>query len=356
LADIGWITGHSYIVYGPLCNGGTTVLFESTPTYPNPSRYWDVLQRLKITQLYTAPTVIRALRRYGDEPLNGYNLDSLRILGTVGEPINPDAWIWYHEKVGKGKCAVIDTYWQTETGGHILTPIPGAIPTKPGSATFPFFGISVEILDQTGIVLSGSDVEGALVISKPWPAMARTIHGDHEKYMNTYLRPFPGKYFAGDKVYRDSDHYFWIRGRLDDVINVSGHRLSTAEIESALCQNPQCAEAAVLGRPDEITGQSIWAFCIIKDLEKLKENESKDLRNNLQGLVKDTIGGFATPKAIILIDDLPKTRSGKIMRRIIRKVLEGTTDMNALGDLSTLNNPAMIPELIRIIHQPNAKL
>lgn len=255
LADVGWITGHSYIVYGPLGNGATTVVFESVPTFPNPSRYWDVVQRLNITQLYTAPTVIRALKRFGDAPLVGFNRSSLRILGTVGEPINPEAWHWYYEVVGQSSCAIVDTYWQTETGGHVLTPLPGAIPTKAGSATLPFPGMRVAILDQNSTrILSGPNVEGVLVIDRPWPGMARTIYRDHPKFVQTYFQPYPGYYFTGDRVYRDHDGYYWIRGRVDDVINVSGHRLSTAEIEAALTRHPMCAEAAVLGRPDEITG------------------------------------------------------------------------------------------------------
>jgi acetyl-CoA synthetase len=349
LADVGWITGHSYIVYGPLCQGATTVLFESIPTYPNPSRYWDVIQRLRITQLYTAPTVIRALKRFGNGPVEGFDLSSLRILGTVGEPINPDAWVWYHDMIGKGNCAIVDTYWQTETGGHVITPLPFAIPTKAGSATFPFLGIEASILDQhNGTILTENDVNGVLTISRPWPGMARTIYGDHSKFVATYFQTYPGHYFSGDRAHRDRDGYFWIRGRVDDVINVSGHRLSTAEIEAALGRHPLCAEAAVLGRADEITGQSIWAFCIIKPAGA--EMEPARLEIELKATVRNTIGSFSTPRRIILIDDLPKTRSGKIMRRVIRKILEGVTDVTALGDTTTLNNPAIIQQLVEAVH------
>lgn len=347
LADIGWITGHSYIVYGPLANGVATVLFESVPIYPNPSRYWDTVDRLRITQLYTAPTVIRALRKFEDKPFEGYSLSSLRVIGTVGEPISPDAWSWYEEKVGKGRCPVVDTYWQTETGGHVIAPIAALTVTKPGSATFPFYGIRAEILDpHTGHVLDGTDVEGVLVLSKSWPGIARTINGDHKKYYDVYFASYPGHYLTGDRAYRDADGYIWIRGRIDDVINVSGHRLSTAEIESALGHHPNCAEAAVLGAPDEITGQSIWAFVIPKG----QLHDATKVEHELKEMVRQKIGAFATPKRILIIADLPKTRSGKIMRRIIRKILEGETHKAALGDLSTINNPEIIDVLISRIH------
>ena len=348
LADVGWITGHTYIVYGPLANGATTIVFESLPTYPDPSRYWNLVQRLNITQLYTAPTVIRALKKFGNSPLNGHDLSSLRVLGTVGEPINPDAWLWYYEHVGKGRCAVVDTYWQTETGGHILTPLPGAVPTKAGSACLPFLGINVVVLDQhNGKVINGEEADGVLTIARPWPGMARTIFGDHSKYVNTYFRPYPGYYFSGDRVYRDPDGYYWIRGRVDDVINVSGHRLSTAELEAALGKHPLCTEAAVLGRPDEITGQSIWAFCILRP--EAKGLDPKLLESDLKNTVRHIIGAFSVPRRVILVEDLPKTRSGKIMRRIIRKILEGITDVRELGDISTLNNPDVVQELIEAV-------
>jgi acetyl-CoA synthetase len=265
LADVGWITGHTYIVYGPLALGATTVLFESIPTYPTPSRYWETIDRLKITQLYTAPTVIRALRKYGEDQVRGSSLKTLRVLGSVGEPINPDAWLWYWKLIGQEECSVIDTFWQTETGGHVIAPLPNVHSVKPGAAGFPCIGIDAVLLDPVdGKELTGNDVEGVLCIRKPWPGLARTIFGDHERFRNTYFSTYPGYYFTGDAAHRDSDGHLWIRGRVDDVINVSGHRLSTAEIEAALGKHESCAEAAVLGRSDEITGQSIWAFCILK--------------------------------------------------------------------------------------------
>lgn len=351
LADVGWITGHSYIVYGPLSHGITTVMFESTPTWPNPSRYWDVIDRLGITHLYTAPTVIRSLRRFGDEPLNGYSLKTLKVLGSVGEPINPDAWIWYSEAVGKNARPIVDTYWQTETGGHIIAPLAGIIETKPGSATLPFYGIDPLILDQhTGKILDGPNVEGVLVIKRPWPGIARTIFGDHEKYMKTYFKDYPGYYCTGDRAFRDDDGYYWIRGRMDDVINVSGHRLSTGELEAILGKHSLCNEAAVLGRFDHITGQSICAFCIVKHPIAINEIEKREkLISELRGLVKKSIGAFAVPKHVILCNDLPKTRSGKIMRRIIRKILENERDISRLGDLSTLSDPNVIDEIIKLV-------
>lgn len=349
LADVGWITGHSYIVYGPLCNGVTTVLFESTPLYPTASRYWDTIERLKITQLYTAPTVIRAIRKLGEDPLEGYDLSSLRVLGTVGEPISPDAWQWYSDAIGKGRCAVVDTYWQTETGGHVVTPIASLTTTKPGSATFSFFGIEANIVDpMTGAVLRESPAEGVLVLSRPWPGIARTVKGDHKKYLDTYFTAYPGHYFTGDRAQRDADGYIWIGGRVDDVINVSGHRISTAEIESALGHHHVCAEAAVLGAPDEITGQSIWAFVIPKST--IPPDHLHKTEHDLKDEVRHKIGAFAIPKKVILIDDLPKTRSGKIMRRIIRKILEGAKTKDELGDLSTINNPEIIDRLLDLIH------
>lgn len=351
LADIGWITGHSYIVYGPLCNGATTVLFESTPFYPDASRYWDTIDRLKITQLYTAPTVIRALRKLGEGPFDGYKLESLKVIGTVGEPISPDAWEWYSENVGKNKCAVADTYWQTETGGHVISPISSLTITKPGSATFPFFGIDAKIIDpMTGIVLKQNEVEGVLVISKPWPGIARTIKGDHQKFQDVYFKQYHGNYLTGDRAFRDADGYIWIRGRIDDVINVSGHRLSTAEIESALGHHPACAEAAVLGSPDEITGQAIWAFVIPKAGFSHNSHIVHKVEHELKDTVRHKIGAFAVPKKVVIIEDLPKTRSGKIMRRIIRKILEGATRIEELGDLSTINNPEIIVKLLTLIH------
>ncbi|KAG0322878.1 acetyl-CoA synthetase [Linnemannia gamsii] len=342
MADVGWITGHTYIVYGPLALGATTVLFESIPTYPTPSRYWELIAKHKVTQFYTAPTAIRALRRLGDSWLEGHDLTSLRVLGTVGEPINPEAWHWYNDKVGKGRCAIVDTYWQPETGSHIITPLPGAIATKPGSATFPFFGIDLAILDPvTGKELTGNDVTGVLAVKRDWPSIARTIYGDHKRFMETYLKPYPGYYFTGDGATRDKDGYIWIRGRVDDVINVSGHRLSTAEIESALIMHPTVAEAAAIGAHDDVTGQCIHAFVCLKPGIS---SHSNDLTKELVLQVRKVIGPFAAPKKIYLVEDLPKTRSGKLMRRILRKIVAGEKD--SLGDISTLADPSVVAALI----------
>ncbi|RUS27648.1 acyl-activating enzyme, partial [Jimgerdemannia flammicorona] len=341
MADIGWVTGHSYIIYGPLSLGATSLLFESTPTYPNPSRFWEVVAKHKITQFYTAPTAIRALRRLGDSWVEGHDLSSLRVIGSVGEPINPEAWEWYNEKVGKGHCAVVDTYWQTETGSIIICPLPGAVPTKPGSATFPFFGIDPAVLEpQTGKELIGNDVTGVLVIKKPWPSMARTVYGNHHRYLDTYMKPYPGHYFTGDGVTRDKDGYYWIGGRVDDVINVSGHRLSTAEIESALILHHAVAEAAVVGGHDDLTGQCIHSFTTLKP----NIEDSIGLEKELALQVRKVIGPFATPKRIYVVQSLPKTRSGKIMRRVLRKIVNGEGDQ--LGDVSTLEDTTVIPSLI----------
>ncbi|KAJ2686349.1 acetyl-coenzyme A synthetase 2 [Coemansia spiralis] len=341
-ADIGWITGHSYVVYGPLALGSTSVVFESVPTYPDASRYWKLVEDHKITQFYTAPTAIRALRRHGDDFVTKCDLSSLRVIGSVGEPINPDAWTWYNEIVGGNRCAVVDTYWQTETGSHVITPLPGATVAKPGSATFPFFGIELAILDPTtGAELEGNDVSGVLAIKRSWPSMARTIAGDHKRFLETYLSPYPGYYFAGDGASRDADGYYWIRGRVDDVINVSGHRMSTAEVESALIGHNAVAESAVVAAPDELTGQSICAFVTLKN-----EFEANDkLKAELVKEVRTRIGPIATPKLLILVDELPKTRSGKIIRRILRKVVAGEADQ--LGDLSTLSDPSILDVLVR---------
>ncbi|KAG0040589.1 acetyl-CoA synthetase [Podila clonocystis] len=342
MADVGWITGHTYIVYGPLALGATTVLFESIPTYPTPSRYWELVAKHKVTQFYTAPTAIRALRRLGDEWVQGHDLSSLRVLGTVGEPINPEAWHWYNDKVGKGRCAIVDTFWQTETGSHIVTPLPGAIATKPGSATFPFFGIDLAILDPvSGKELEGNDVTGVLAVKKAWPSIARTVYNNHQRYLDTYLKPYPGYYFTGDGATRDKDGYIWIRGRVDDVINVSGHRLSTAEIESALIMHNTVAEAAVIGANDDVTGQCIHAFVCLKPGVSC---HSTDLSKELVLQVRKVIGPFAAPKKIYLVEDLPKTRSGKLMRRILRKIVAGESD--SLGDISTLADPAVVATLI----------
>ncbi|KDE09541.1 acetyl-coenzyme A synthetase [Microbotryum lychnidis-dioicae p1A1 Lamole] len=341
MADVGWITGHTYIVYGPLANGVTTTIFESTPVYPTPSRFWEVVAKHKLTQFYTAPTAIRLLRRLGEKHVEGHDLSTLRTIGSVGEPINPEAWEWYHEHVGKKECQVVDTYWQTETGSIIITPLPGATKTKPGSATLPFFGIKPVLLDPTtGKVITGNEKEGVLAVAQPWPSIARTVYGDHQRYLETYLKPYPGYYFTGDGAGRDHDGYYWIRGRVDDVINVSGHRLSTAEIESALIQHPGVAEAAVVGIPDEVTGQSIVAYVTMKPDFNMNDTNEASLSKELVLQVRKSIGPFSAPKHLILLGDLPKTRSGKIMRRILRKVAAGEGDQ--LGDLSTLAEPEVV--------------
>ncbi|CEI89838.1 Putative Acetyl-coenzyme A synthetase [Rhizopus microsporus] len=342
MADIGWITGHTYVNYGPLTLGGTTVLFESTPTYPDPSRFWRLVEKHKVTQFYTAPTAIRALRRLGDEWVDKCDLSSLRVIGSVGEPINPEAWEWYYKKVGRSQCAVVDTYWQTETGSIVIAPLPGVTPTKAGSATLPFFGIKPVILDPTtGKVLEGNDVTGVLAISQPWPSMARTVYNNHARFLETYLHPYNGYYFTGDGATRDKDGYIWIRGRVDDVINVSGHRLSTAEIESALILHHSVAEAAVVGGHDDLTGQCIHAFAVLKP--NIEDSEGFEKELTLQ--VRKVIGPFATPKRIYVVTDLPKTRSGKIMRRILRKIVNGEQD--SLGDTSTLADPSVVDQLIK---------
>ncbi len=340
VADVGWITGHSYVVYGPLCNGATTLLFESVPLYPDAGRYWDVVERHRITQLYTTPTAIRAVAREGDSFVKAHDRSSLRILGTVGEPINPEAWRWYHEVVGEGRCPIVDTWWQTETGGIMITPLPGATTLKPGSATFPFFGIEPVLLDEQGKEVEGNGVMGFLAIKRPWPGMARTIQNDHERFIQTYLRPFHGYYLTGDGCRRDEDGYYWITGRVDDVINVSGHRLGTAEVESALVTHPACAEAAVVGYPHAIKGQGIFAFVILNEGWK----ESPELLGELKNEVRHHIGPFATPDIVLISPGLPKTRSGKIMRRILRNIAAGKTD--EMGDLTTLADPSVVDALV----------
>lgn len=357
MADVGWITGHTYIIYGPLMNGVTTTIFESTPLYPTPSRYWETVSKHKLTQFYTAPTAIRLLRRLGNEHVEGHDLSSLRTIGSVGEPINPEAWTWYHEQVGKGRCAVVDTYWQTETGSIVITPLPGATKPKPGSATRPFFGIEPVLLEPTtGKVADDQSiseetgmVEGVLTIKKPWPSMARTIYGDHSRFLDTYLRPYAGYYFTGDGAGRDTDGYYWIRGRVDDVLNVSGHRLSTAEIESALIQHAAVAETAVVGAPDETTGQTVFAFVTLKPSYEFEPSKEAALIKELTVQVRKIIGPFAAPKRIAIVEDLPKTRSGKIMRRILRKVVAG--EAHQLGDLSTLSDPSVVEAIIKIVDE-----
>ncbi|KAJ7323813.1 hypothetical protein DFH08DRAFT_752706 [Mycena albidolilacea] len=340
MADVGWITGHTYIVYGPLLNGVTTLMFESTPTYPSPARYWETVAKHKVTQFYSAPTAVRLLRRLGADHVAPHDLSSLRVLGSVGEPINPEAWNWYNEHVGKGQCAVVDTFWQTETGSIVITPFPGAVPTKPGCATVPFFGHEPAILDAvSGEELSGP-AEGVLALKTPWPSIARTIWQDHTRYLETYMKPYPGLFHTGDGAARDEDGYIWIKGRVDDVINVSGHRLSTAEIESALGMHRGAAETAVIGAADELTGQAVYAFVTLKPEFSYDANNEAALAKELELQVRKVIGPFAAPKKIYIVPDLPKTRSGKIMRRIMRKIVAG--EGNQLGDLSTVAEPGVV--------------
>ena len=338
-ADVGWITGHSYIVYGPLLNAATQVFFEGTPTYPDASRFWDVVDRHKVSQFYTAPTAIRALMSRGDEFVTRTSRSSLRLLGTVGEPINPEAWRWYHEVVGDSRCPIVDTWWQTETGGIMITPLPGATPTKPGSATLPFFGIQPEILNEHGEILEG-EAQGLLVIRDSWPGQARTVYKDHNRFVQTYFTAFEGKYFTGDGCRRDADGYYWITGRVDDVLNVSGHRMGTAEIESALVAHANVAEAAVVGFPHSIKGQGIYAYVSLK----AGIDATDTLRQELIRHVRQEIGPIAKPDYVQFAAALPKTRSGKIMRRILRKIAEN--DFNRLGDTSTLADPGVVDKLI----------
>ncbi|PTX04286.1 acetate--CoA ligase [Pararhodobacter aggregans] len=340
-ADVGWVTGHSYIIYGPLANGATTVMFEGVPTYPDAGRFWAVCEKHKVNQFYTAPTAIRALMGQGPEWVEKYDLSSLKLLGSVGEPINPEAWNWYNTHVGKGKCPIVDTFWQTETGGHMLTPLPGAIPTKPGSATKPFFGVQPVILDPaTAEIKSETATDGVLCIADSWPGQMRTLWGDHERFQEAYFAQYRGYYFTGDGCRRDEDGYYWITGRVDDVINVSGHRMGTAEVESALVAHEKVAEAAVVGYPHAIKGQGIYAYVtLMNDVEP-----SDALRKELVAWVRTEIGPIASPDLIQWAPGLPKTRSGKIMRRILRKIAEN--DYGALGDTSTLADPSVVDELI----------
>lgn len=343
--DVGWITGHTYVMYGPLLLGATTMVFEGTPSYPNFSRYWDIIDKYKVTHFYVAPTALRLLKRAGTSHIEKYDLSSLRTLGSVGEPIAPDVWDWYNENIGRGKAHICDTYWQTETGSHIITPMAGVTSTKPGSASFPMFGIDPVIIDPvSGKELKGNDVEGVLAIRAPWPSMARTVWNAHTRYLDTYLKPYPGYYFTGDGAGRDHEGYYWIRGRVDDVVNVSGHRLSTAEIEAALIEHPDVGESAVVGVHDELTGQAVNAFVSLKKQVADEATAKKEMI--LQ--VRKEIGPFAAPRNILLVDDLPKTRSGKIMRRILRKVLAGEEDQ--LGDISTLANPDVVDHIISVVH------
>ncbi|KQK28983.1 acetyl-coenzyme A synthetase [Bosea thiooxidans] len=338
-ADVGWVTGHSYILYGPLANGATTLMFEGIPTYPSISRFWEVIDKHKVNTFYTAPTAIRSLMGAGEEPVKKTSRASLRLLGSVGEPINPEAWEWYHRVVGDRRCPIVDTWWQTETGGILITPLPGATRLKPGSATRPFFGIRPEILDAEGKVLEGA-CEGNLVIADSWPGQMRTVYGDHQRFMDTYFATYANKYFTGDGSRRDADGYYWITGRVDDVINVSGHRMGTAEVESALVAHPSVSEAAVVGYPHDIKGQGIYAYVTLMT----GESPSEDLRKELVAYVRNEIGPIASPDLIQFAPGLPKTRSGKIMRRILRKIAED--EFGALGDTSTLADPAVVDDLI----------
>ena len=338
-ADVGWVTGHSYVVYGPLANGATTVMFEGVPNHPDFSRFWQVIDKHRITLFYTAPTAIRALMREGEEPVRKTSRASLRLLGSVGEPINPEAWEWYHRVVGDERCPIVDTWWQTETGGILISPLPGAIATKPGSATLPFFGIKPAIVDADGAVKEGA-VEGNLLITDSWPGQVRTIYGDHQRFIETYFSAYPGNYFTGDGARRDEDGYYWITGRVDDVINVSGHRLGTAEVESALVAHPKVAEAAVVGCPHEIKGQGIYAYVTLV----AGETGSDELRKELIAWVRKEIGPIATPDYLQWAPGLPKTRSGKIMRRILRKIGENQPDQ--LGDITTLADPGVVKSLV----------
>ncbi len=339
-ADVGWVTGHTYIVYGPLANGAISLMFEGIPNYPDMSRFWQVVDKHQVNIFYTAPTAIRALMRAGAEPVRKTSRKSLRILGTVGEPINPEAWEWYYQVVGEGRCPIVDTWWQTETGGHLITPLPGATPLKPGSATRPFFGVCPALVNPSdGTILEGEG-EGALIITRPWPAQMRTVYGDHARFVDTYFRQYPGAYFTGDGARRDADGYYWITGRIDDVLNVSGHRLGTAEIESALVLHEQVAEAAVVGFPHEIKGQGIYAYVTL--MAGVEPTET--LKKELIQLVRQEIGPIATIDLIQWAPGLPKTRSGKIMRRILRKI--AANEIHALGDTSTLADPTVVQDLI----------
>ena len=338
-ADVGWITGHSYIVYGPLCNGAISLVFEGIPTYPDASRFWQVCDKHKVNIFYTAPTALRSLMRMGDDPVKSTSRESLRLLGTVGEPINPEAWEWYYHSVGDARCPIVDTWWQTETGGHMITAVPGAVKMKPGSATRPFFGVRPAIVDGEGNILEGA-AEGSLVITHPWPGQMRDVYGDHQRFIDTYFSAFPGKYFTGDGARRDEDGDYWITGRVDDVLIVSGHNLGTAELESALVLHDTVAEAAIVGYPHDIKGQGIYAYVtLVSGIEP-----SDELRNELVKHVRKEIGPIATPDIIQWAPALPKTRSGKIMRRILRKI--AANEVDSLGDTSTLADPAVVDDLL----------
>ncbi len=338
-ADIGWVTGHSYIVYGPLANGATSLMFEGVPTYPNPDRFWQICEKFAVNVFYTAPTAIRALMREGEEWPKERDLSSLRLLGSVGEPINPEAWMWYHRNIGREKCPIVDTWWQTETGGILISPMPGAIPTKPGSATLPIPGVEPVVLRNDGTEANVNE-GGWLCIKKPWPGMMQTLWGDPDRFKATYFSRFPGYYTSGDGARKDEDGYYWFMGRIDDVINVSGHRIGTAEVESSLVSHPMVAEAAVVGKPHKIKGQAIYAFVTLKTGEKPNEEIVRDLKIH----VRRHIGAIATPDVIQFAEGLPKTRSGKIMRRILVKIASG--DISNLGDTSTLADPSVVETLV----------
>ncbi|KAF5005123.1 hypothetical protein FDECE_8443 [Fusarium decemcellulare] len=342
--DVGWITGHTYVVYAPLLLGVSTVVFEGTPTYPAITRYWDIIDTHKITHFYVAPTALRLLKRAGSDPVD-HDTTSLRVLGSVGEPIAPEIWKWYHDTIGKGECHI--TYWQTETGSHVVTPLAGVTPTKPGSACLPFFGIDTALIDPvSGEEIDGNGIEGVLAFKSSWPSMARTVYGDHQRFQETYLDVYKGYYFTGDGASRDQDGFYWIRGRVDDVINVSGHRLSTAEIEAAMVEHQAVAESAVVGISDELTGQSVVAFVCLKEAYRASEDQ---IHHELKQQVRKNIGPFAAPKNIFIVADLPKTRSGKIMRRVLRKVVMGEQDQ--LGDVSTLSDPSVVDKIIEVVHK-----
>ncbi len=338
-ADIGWVTGHSYILYGPLCNAVPSVIFESIPTFPDAGRYWQIVDDLQATTLYTAPTALRALMRYGDEPVTRYSRASLRILGSVGEPINPEVWRWFHDVCGSSRCAVVDTWCQTETGGILISPLPGATPMEPGSATLPMFGVRPVLVDETGTEIIGNGVSGNLCLAGTWPGQARTIFGDHARFVQTYFSTYPGYYFTGDGCRRDADGNYWITGRVDDVLNVSGHRIGTAEVESALVEHPAVVEAAVVGYPHDLKGTGIRAYVVTRADVEVGIAE-------LQAQVRVSIGAFATPDQIVIVPGLPKTRSGKIMRRILRKIAEGET--GNFGDLATLADPGVVAEILEL--------
>jgi acetyl-CoA synthetase len=339
-ADVGWVTGHSYIVYGPLSNGATSLMFEGVPTYPDSSRFWQVVDKHKVNIFYTAPTAIRQLMGQGDEFVTCTSRETLRVLGTVGEPINPEAWEWYYHVVGNGRCPIVDTWWQTETGGIMITPLPGATALKPGSVTRPFFGVQLGLMDEDGKLIEETEASGNLVITNSWPGQIRTLYGDHQRLIDTYYTTYPGAYFTGDGARRDSDGYYWITGRVDDVMNISGHRMGTAEVESALVLHDDVAEAAVVGFPHKIKGEGIYAYVTLM----AHVRPSERLRQELENLVRSEIGPIARPDFIQWAPSLPKTRSGKIMRRILRKI--AADDLDDLGDTSTLADPSVVDDLV----------